>query len=117
MNNQFYHSNLNGCGQYYQSYRSYSHQGCCHNTNSQTSCCQQSRPVTPCCPNNNDDCNPATITIGTTTTLPAGSNATVTNSGGLGKLFTRDIIGIFRHIFGTSSQKEPVFLIHIYIGW
>ena len=106
MNNEFCQtSNV------YRTYCNYTNR-CCNNgftcTTQQNTCCPRSQ--TQCC------CNP-TIRVGTTVTGDPNTNAIVTNSGGLGKLFTRDIIGIFRHIFGTSSQKEPVFLIHIYIGW
>ena len=102
MNNQFYHTNLNGCGQCYSSYRTYT-SNCCNNVNTQTNCCSQNRPVQPCCPNNSDDCNPATITIGSTTTLPAGSNATVTNSG-----TAENVVLNFGIPRGTPGATGPV---------
>ena len=105
MNNQFYQSNLNSCGQCYSSYKCYSNNNCCNNNYNQSSCCTQARPVQPCCPNNNDECNPATITIGSTTTLPAGSNATVTNSGTAENVVLN--FGIPRGATGATGPVGP----------
>ena len=94
MNNEYYQtSNMyRSCCQ--QNRYCNNNQGCNCNNNSNSSYCPSPRPQPSCCP--------TTITIGTTTTGAPGTPASVTNSGVLGSLLTRDKISILKHCFRTK---------------